>query len=149
MKKCVGAYAGKTDVCAHWVFCRKFNSPQLLFEAFSHIVHIFGILVSKVNLFSHFRRYYFKHAIFGAPSFTSQGDIHARLLSFFIGNLILYNFYLKHFFIQSIFLSVLFSKVNLRVSSCFSTQYFKHSHFWSPPSFTPEGDRNVCPLSFL
>ncbi len=33
---------GDTDICAHQLFCMKFNSEQLLFEAFFDLMHIFG-----------------------------------------------------------------------------------------------------------
>ncbi len=29
------------DICVHWLFCRKFNSEQFLFEAFFNIICIF------------------------------------------------------------------------------------------------------------
>ncbi len=32
------------DMCVHYLFCRKFNAQQLLFEAFSDIIGNFGSL---------------------------------------------------------------------------------------------------------
>ncbi len=32
----------EVDMCTHWVFCRKFNIQQILFEAFFDIINIFG-----------------------------------------------------------------------------------------------------------
>ncbi len=32
----------ETDICANWHFCREFNSKQLLFKTFFHIICIFG-----------------------------------------------------------------------------------------------------------
>ncbi len=34
----------ETNICVHWLFCRKFNARQLLFEAFSDIIGNFGHL---------------------------------------------------------------------------------------------------------
>ncbi len=33
---------GEIEICVHWVFLRKLNSQQLLFEAFFDIISIFG-----------------------------------------------------------------------------------------------------------
>ncbi len=33
---------GETDICANWLFCTKFNSKQLLFDAFFEVICIFG-----------------------------------------------------------------------------------------------------------
>ncbi len=35
-------HLGEIDVCAHWLFCKEFNTQQLLFETFLDIIHIFG-----------------------------------------------------------------------------------------------------------
>ncbi len=44
---------GETDKCAHWLFCKKFNAQQLLYEAFFNIMCI-SALNLKVSLLSHF-----------------------------------------------------------------------------------------------
>ncbi len=65
------------------------------------------------------------------PSSTPEGIKHMRPLTFFLGNLILNNFYLKYFFrISGIFGSVS-PKVNL-LSHFSILQYFKHGNFWNP-----------------
>ncbi len=33
---------GGIDMCAHWIFCRKLKSQQLLLQPFFHIIGIFG-----------------------------------------------------------------------------------------------------------
>ncbi len=40
-------------ICIHRVFCRKLNSEQFFFEAFSDIFSIFVAFSPKVNLLSH------------------------------------------------------------------------------------------------
>ncbi len=59
---------GEVDICACWVFCKKFNAHYLLFEAFFDIMRIFGcvppesestfpfqynIIFENINLSSH------------------------------------------------------------------------------------------------
>ncbi len=36
------ASLGETDICAHWFFCTKVDVQEFLFEAFTHIMYIFG-----------------------------------------------------------------------------------------------------------
>ncbi len=40
---------GEIQLCVHWVFCRKFNSEQLLYEAFFYIIRIFCNVLPKRN----------------------------------------------------------------------------------------------------
>ncbi len=42
MKKPVAPLLGEIDICAHHLFCTKFNSEQLLFEAFFDVMRIYG-----------------------------------------------------------------------------------------------------------
>ncbi len=72
------------DICAHWVFCRKFNSEELLFETFLDINNIFGsIQPCSASTFQ------FQYIIIfqtgktlEPPSSTSGEDIHMRPLFF-------------------------------------------------------------------
>ncbi len=40
----------ETDVCVRQLFCAKFNSEQLLFEAFCDVMRIFSSIQPKVNV---------------------------------------------------------------------------------------------------
>ncbi len=92
----------------HWVFCGKFNSEQLLFEAFFDIIRVvwsIQLLSEPTFPFDYIIRYQ-KWKYSESPSSTAGGDRDTRPLSFlweiqfwttFIWNIFRYNLYcLKH-----------------------------------------------------
>ncbi len=67
---------GTIDMCAHWLYCTKFNAQQLLFEAFFNITDSFGSVEHELNLLSHFSAIeYLKHINFWSPLAPLLGTI--------------------------------------------------------------------------
>ncbi len=59
----LGSMFGEIDICYHWVFCRKLNFLQYLFEAFFKQSILLAAFSPKVNLLFHSIHYniYLKH----------------------------------------------------------------------------------------
>ncbi len=71
------------DKCAHWLFCKKFNAEQLLFEAFSHIMRVWQHCVPNWIYFPGFVHYIFQICqSFDPPSSTMEGDRQVHPLTF-------------------------------------------------------------------
>ncbi len=83
-KSPLASLLGKTDMCAHWLFCTKFNSEQLLFEPFFDVMHIFGSVESQSE--SNFPFLYIirfqTYWSFESPISTHGGDRLMRLRTF-------------------------------------------------------------------
>ncbi len=89
----------ETDICAYWLFCTKFKSEQLSFEASFDVMRIFGSVDPKSESNFPFL-YIIRFQIYWSlelPSSTRGGDRHMRLGTF------LYKIQFRTTFILSFF----------------------------------------------
>ncbi len=140
-------------MCANWLFCTKFNSEQLLFEQFFDINGNFGSVQSKSEstfLFQYniiFETYQSFEPSSSTPGETDMCTQHGTHWLFCI------KFSAQQLLFEQFFNKIgNFGSIQPKSDSIFPFQYniiLGTYQSFEPSSFTPRGDRNVRPQTFL
>ncbi len=140
---------GVIHMCAHWLFCKKFNGHQLLFEWFFEIMRIFGsIPPESESTFPFQYNIIFETYQFLEPRNSSpRGDRHVRPLTY------IQKFNSEQFLFEQFFYIICnFGSVEPSSEPIFPFQHiiiFQKWQSFGPRSSSPGGDTHVRPLTYV